>query len=47
VRYESDVDDTANRLIQKPSSVHIEQVYRSGNFTLLGIGGGGGLGGGL
>jgi hypothetical protein len=49
VRYESDVDDTANRLIQKPSSVHVEQVYRSGNFTLLGIGGGGGggLGGGL
>jgi hypothetical protein len=44
VRYESDVDDTANRLIQKPSSVHIEQVYRSGNLMLLGIGGGGGLG---
>jgi hypothetical protein len=47
VRYEPDVDGTAKRLIQKPSSVHIERVYRSGDHTLLGIGGGGGLGGGL
>jgi hypothetical protein len=37
VRYEDADDATAKVLIKKPSSVHIEQVYEEGNFTLLGV----------
>lgn len=38
VRYTDWVDEYSNLLVKKPVNVYIEQVYRSGNFMLLGIG---------
>lgn len=38
VRYTEEKDATARVLVQKPQSVHIEQVYEEGDFSLLGIG---------
>ncbi len=37
VRYEHKKDETANELIQRPISVHIERVYRTNNLNDLGI----------
>ncbi len=37
VRYEHKKDETANELIQRPISVHIERVYRTNDLNDLGI----------
>lgn len=37
VRYEDQVDDTANVLVKRPVAVYIERVYENGNFGDLGI----------
>jgi hypothetical protein len=38
VRYGTTDDYTAKKLVKRPSSVHIERVYDSGDFSTLGIG---------
>ena len=38
VRYQEAEDTDAKMLIQKPLAAYVEQVYRYGNFSLLGIG---------
>ena len=38
IRFDEDEDSIAKTLIKRPSSVHIEQVYRYGDFSGLGIG---------
>lgn len=38
VRYQEAEDTDAKMLIQKPLAAYVEQVYRYGNFALLGIG---------
>jgi len=38
VRYADVEDDGAKMLVKRPISVHVEQVYDSGNFAALGIG---------
>jgi len=37
VRYQYDTDSIAKKLIQKPLAVYIEEVYRKGSFSILGI----------
>ena len=38
LRYQEVEDTTAKMLIQKPIAAYVEQVYREGDFSLLGIG---------
>ncbi len=38
VRYQDGVDNAGKALIKQPRGVYIEQVYRSGDMTTLGIG---------
>ena len=38
VRYEQAEDTTAKTLVQHPASIHVEEVYPAGDFSLLGIG---------
>jgi hypothetical protein len=38
VRYGTKQDNNANKLVKLPTSVHVEQVYQSGDFSQLGIG---------
>jgi hypothetical protein len=38
VRYGTVADDYAKKLVKRPTSVHIERVYDSGDFSKLGIG---------
>lgn len=39
VEFEPALDATAKRLIRRPIAVHVERVYRDGDFLQLGIGG--------
>ncbi len=38
VRYGTVQDTDAKKLVKRPTSVHVEQVYNSGDFSQLGIG---------
>ncbi len=38
VEYGKQVDAASKRLTKTPLAVHVEQVYRFGDFSLLGIG---------
>lgn len=38
VEYESTEDATAKKLVKKPIAVHVEKVYETGDYSLLGIG---------
>lgn len=38
VRYREVKDDDAGRIVRRPSSVHIERVYKASNYALLGVG---------
>jgi hypothetical protein len=38
VEYQTTVDGANNRLVAPPIAAHVEQVYRDGDFSLLGIG---------
>ena len=38
VRYGTVEDTDAKKLVKRPTSVHVERVYDSGNFSELGIG---------
>ena len=37
IRYDTAVDTTSDTLISKPTSVHVEKVYNTGDFSTLGI----------
>ncbi len=37
-RYEEDEDATANAIVRRPTSAHVERVLDPGDFSLLGIG---------
>ena len=37
VLYRDKVDDGAKYIVQEPWAVYIEQVYKTGNFSLLNI----------
>jgi hypothetical protein len=39
VKYEDEVDGTANRLLPRPKAYYVEQVLEEADFTTLGIGG--------
>jgi len=36
-RYDEVVDATANRLVRRPTAVYVEQVFNSGDFSVLSI----------
>lgn len=38
IEYQTEEDSTANRAVERPLAAHVERVYDSGDFSLLGIG---------